>query len=651
MEYQELSHEQQRFIDEALTGKSILADACIGSGKTTAIQTLCNLFSSAKRILYLTYNMLLKLDAREKIKNKNVDVTNYHGFAYQELRRYKIRSGVQDCILKYCLQKLPTKPYQVLIIDEYQDIDQEISDMLYHIKSCNPGLQIIAVGDMEQKIYDRTRLDAARFITEFLPDGFVKLEFTRCFRLNPTHAAYLGKVWNKSIVGVNPSCKVAVMSFQETFEFLARQKPGKILCLGANSGARSKMLNALEWEYPKIFNKKTVWSNISDKLDGTATRPSPGVAVFTTYDGCKGMEREICVVFNWTFGYWNSRLSKSNARYTIIRNIFCVAASRGKSKIIFVKPERNNDELLTERDLMDDPSQQKALKNIPVSGMFDFKFSEDIEAAYKTLAIKLIQPSEMPIEISVADGLIDLSPCIGIYQEAAYFEGYNIDALIDDYFKVYQDRDFLKPKDMTDWSTEKKILCMVSLETKQNRYLEQVSLPFVTEEQFDAISQRLRTRLSPRETIQKSVVIPFSEKQGEIEIFSAVGRCDVVKDNIVYELKFVSELAHVHFLQCAMYMIGLQLPRGILWNIRTNETYEITIPNRRAFLNKVALACTKGIFTHYAAPTAAIFNALTITQDTKSVQSPRTSYRALCEKDNKKVNCKFYIETKNKEFF
>lgn len=611
MEYRELSYEQQRFVDEALAGRSILVDACIGSGKTTAIQTLCNLFPSTARILYLTYNMLLKLDAREKIKNKNIDVTNYHGFAYQELSRRGVRAGVQDCISKYCLAKFPTKAYRVLILDEYQDIDQEISDMLRHIKACNPGLQIIAVGDMAQKIYDRTRLNVARFITKFLPNGFIKLEFTRCFRLNQTHAALLGRVWNKTIVGGNPSCTVSAMSLQETFEFLSEQEPRKILCLGANAGARSKMLNALEREYPNKFNKKTVWSNISDKADSTATKPSPGVAIFTTYDGCKSMEREICAVFDWTFDYWNTRLLKSDSSYTIIRNIFCVAASRGKRRIIFVKPAKNGDEFLTEKDLTSDPDLQKGLGDAPISGMFDFKFAEDVESAYKTLTVKQIQKGETPINIPIADGLIDLSPCIGIYQEAAYFDGYDIDALIDDYFKIYRDRDFLKPKDMSDWSTEKKILCMVSLETQQNRYLEQVSLPFVTEKQFDAISQRLASRLSPRETIQQAVAIPFSDNQKEPETFSAVGRCDVVKDNIVYELKFVSELAHTHFLQCAMYMVGLQLPRGILWNIRTNEAYEITIKNRKKFLDKVAVACTKGILTRYAAPTAAILQKFT----------------------------------------
>lgn len=81
----QLSDEQQLFVDKALSGMNILVDACIGSGKTTAIQRLCCAYPETTKILYLTYNKLLKLDAKGKIKNKNVTVTNYHGFAYGKL--------------------------------------------------------------------------------------------------------------------------------------------------------------------------------------------------------------------------------------------------------------------------------------------------------------------------------------------------------------------------------------------------------------------------------------------------------------------------------------------------------------------------------------------------------------------------------------
>ena len=40
----QLSKEQSIFIKRALERNNILVDACIGSGKTTAIQYLCNAF-------------------------------------------------------------------------------------------------------------------------------------------------------------------------------------------------------------------------------------------------------------------------------------------------------------------------------------------------------------------------------------------------------------------------------------------------------------------------------------------------------------------------------------------------------------------------------------------------------------------------------
>ncbi len=147
-----LSGEQQLFIEKALQGKNILVDACIGSGKTTAIQNLCNELPGSKRVLYLTYNKLLKLDAKAKINRKNVTVTNYHGFAYMLLKRSGMSVGISDLIQTFIRERPSIGKYDVLIIDEYQDIEQELAQLLEMVKESNPDIQIIAVGDMEQKI-------------------------------------------------------------------------------------------------------------------------------------------------------------------------------------------------------------------------------------------------------------------------------------------------------------------------------------------------------------------------------------------------------------------------------------------------------------------------------------------------------------------
>lgn len=596
MDYYSLSKEQQQFVGYALLGYSVLVDACIGSGKTTAIQTLCDLFPKDKTILYLTYNKLLKLDAKDKITGYNVDVTNYHGFAYRELVCRHVRTSMQECIRNYIQEAPPTRHYDVLVLDEYQDIDTEISEMLEHIKAVNPGIQIIAVGDMAQKIYDKTRLDAARFISGFLPAGYLKLEFTICFRLSTEHAAMLGDIWNKKIDGVNQNCSVVRMSRREAYKFLSGCQPGEILCLGANQGDRSYVQNSLEEDYPEIFNKKTVWSKINDR-DGGATEPMPGVAIFTTYDGCKGMERDVCVLFDWDESYWNARIQKPGANYEIIRNIFCVAASRGKRKIVFVETNRA---FLEAETLMQDPESDIKYKDMPISGMFDFKYAEDVEQAYKALKLTQIAPPGKVIEISTTDELIDLSPCVGMYQEAAYFTGYSIDAAIKQWFELHQDLDYKMVQGYEHWSVEQKVLFLTALETGQNRYYYQVAPGFVPPEKMREIAARLGTLLPPDAKVQPRCEVVFPEKGGLTKAFSAIGMADVTDaTGCIYELKFVSELAYVHYLQCAMYMIAKQAPYGRLWNIRTGELWQIEIPDRKEFLSRVARAATKGRLKGY----------------------------------------------------
>ena len=121
-----LSEEQQLFVHEALKGHNILVNACIGSGKTTAIQLLCSELPKNKNILYLTYNRLLKLDAQVKIQSKNATVQNYHGIAWYYLNRNNISAGISDLITRFNEIKPPIDHYDVLIIDEYQDIESEI---------------------------------------------------------------------------------------------------------------------------------------------------------------------------------------------------------------------------------------------------------------------------------------------------------------------------------------------------------------------------------------------------------------------------------------------------------------------------------------------------------------------------------------------
>lgn len=588
----ELSDEQKIFINEALSGKNILVDACIGSGKTTAIQRLCNLYSSDKKILYLTYNKLLKVDAKSKIRNKNVMVTNYHGFAFSSLIALNVRVGVTELVQTFNRKKPELVPYDVLILDEYQDIEQELAEMLLYIKSKNPKMQIIAVGDMEQKIYDKTSLNVRAFIDEFLVD-YVKLTFTQCFRLSNELASLLGRVWGKPIRGVNEHCIVEEMSQHQVIELLSGCSPSEILCLGERRGMMTKTLNQLESEYSEKFNKKTVYASILEGDGGV--EPKKTSAIFTTFDSSKGLERDICIVFDFTEEYWKKRIERPQQKYSILRNIFCVAASRGKKRIIFVKEEK---ELLSEKTLSTEVEEIDTFEDVNISEMFDFKYKEDVERCYSLLHIQDVSDRERTIiAIKNKDCMIDLSPCIGNYQEAAFFENYNIDSAIE--FVAFLQR---KKVQIEDQSLEKKVLTLTALETKQDRYEKQVEIPFISEEEREQIFERLSTVFKRKEKVQSRCRIDFLRSSNEEKPFSAIGFADVIKNDTVYELKFVSELMHTHYLQCACYMVATGIKKGILWNVRDNTKYEITIPNIESFLDAVVYAITKQKLNKYYKP-------------------------------------------------
>lgn len=570
----ELSSEQERFIQTALDGNNILVEACIGSGKTTAIQALCNIIDISKNILYLTYNKLLKLDAQEKIKKRNVTVTNYHGFVYPYLKRNNIPCSTKDCIGKFVANKLTIKHFDILIVDEYQDIEKDFAELLEYIKSTNPKIQIVMVGDMAQKIYDKTSLVVEEWADKFL-DQYIKLEFTQCFRIQPQLANKLGTIWGKKIIGINTSCKVEHMNISQVTQFLSTQSPKEVLCLGKRDGNMSDVLNSLEERYPRIYNKNTVYATIRDSETSPRTDEFKSIAIFTTFDGCKGMERPICVVFDWDREYYRIRGKQPKMNLDILRNIFCVAASRGKKKIIFVA---DSSPILSEDDFLRDIKQDK-LENVNISDMLSFKYIEDIMECHSMLDITKISECGKEINIKSQDGLIDLSPCIGVYQEVVYFKNYKIDTTLkmllgEKYLKKFnkynQDRYDREIKQALELSLGEKILLVTALETHQNRYIEQVKYPFVSEGQDKQLIERLSSRLDESDRVQEDCLFDIND-------IKVTGRCDVIKEDAIWELKFTSELSPEHFLQLAMYLIGFNKQTGYLWNTRTDELYLVGI--------------------------------------------------------------------------
>jgi 3-phenylpropionate/cinnamic acid dioxygenase small subunit len=334
-------------------------------------------------------------------------------------------------------------------------------------------------------------------------------------------------------VGVNEHCQVEVMDIDSITTFLTLQNPEDILCLGSRKGMMANVLNQLETICPEKYNKTTVYASINDDDAGTVN-PKKENAIFTTFDSSKGLERRICVVFDYSEDYWEVRRNSPLQSYRILRNIFCVAASRGKDRIIFANEGRK---ILSEETLSKSFDTNERQKNLDISSMFDFKHKESIEKCFSMLKIREISENmdHSPIPIKNHDGLIDLSPCIGMYQEASFFTGFNIDEEIH-FLEILEKRALLTPC-IQALSLDEKILYVMSVDKKQDRYRTQVQIPFVLEPEKKQLDKRLGSIFTGNEDVQ----VPCVLKKDSLCV---QGLADVVKDQTVYELKFVSELKH-----------------------------------------------------------------------------------------------------------
>ena len=345
------------------------------------------------------------------------------------------------------------------------------------------------------------------------------------------------------------------------------------------------VLDKVEELCPKKYNKNTVYASIRDE-DRNNMNPKTTDAIFTTFDSAKGLERPVCFIFDYTEQYWNLRNNQNNVNYDIMRNIFLVAASRGKKYVHFVK---NHDEKHLTVKYMESyiPTSPNTIKYI-ISDMFEHKYDEDVEDCYKLLKIKSINAKDKSIiKIKDRDGLIDLAPVVGSYQEPLFFRNYDIDYNITTLIDMRNKPPRRKLKDFS--TLEDKILYTTYLDTDLDRYLTQIQTPIITEEAKSAVIHRLGTVFNSVENIQGECKLEFIV---DGHTYCINGLYDVLKDDNIYELKFVNEIGHKHMLQCAAYMLIRNKCKGIVWNVRNNDMYEIVISNKLQFMKAVIKAIT-----------------------------------------------------------
>ena len=577
------SDEQLTFLKHAKDHDNVLIKSHVGGGKTTTLKHFCDSLSSNTSCLYLMFNKTVKTDILDEIQKPNVLVTGYHGLASRILRANNIALNLPNNDRKYDIMietvvnnpsiKMPS--YNVIVIDEYQDLDVISAKFLWKLTHANPNAQIVVAGGMEQQNRAASMLNPKTFIETILGPNAQTVEFSTSYRLPESASKSLSYVWGENIVGINNTAKVAYThKIDEVVNLLGEYEPQDVLCIGCPNGwAMNTLIKRLQKKFPNKYNNDTMY--VSTYKYDYQLMSHKNKAIFTTYDSCKGLERNVSVILDFNVNHFTNRLA-SNFSREIIRNLFCVAMTRGKFLNIYVGDYRSPYLSLDDFDNMVTIPSDKTRLNI--SSLLDDTYKESITNIMQYLECKkeVIQDTSV-IDIIQPNIGVDLHACAGNYQELAFFNTYStFNEAVWYHFTESDWREF-KSRDV-----EQQILMLAYKNTHQKEYLNIQS--FIDQKKSKELLQRLGTRLSRRDDCQVRCNIKLNETIG------CVGRADAVKNDTVYELKYVNQLRQTYFVQCAMYMLALNKEKGVLWNTKNNEVYHIKIKDKSKFIQAVISA-------------------------------------------------------------
>lgn len=565
-----LTDEQKEIIEMSVKGKNIFVDAVIGSGKTTILREIVKK-NKDKKILYLTYNRLLKEDAKKMIQLGNAEIQNYHGFVYKYLTinkyPYSNQNGIKDFIYRVEKGDIKMPQFDMIVIDEYQDINNETGELLKTIDFYqDKKVQLIFVGDMKQKIYDTTTIDVINDVVLKLRSDYINMDLTNCFRISKDYATKIGNIWGKKINGTNLAQKTTKteFSYEKLIAKLNEYENKDILILTPfrNNITLNQFISRIEKEYPEKYNKTNLYITIGSEANISPVKDS---MIVTTYDGSKGLERQLTIVFGWDEGTLGYRSQKGNKE--IIKNLYLVAASRGKKEIIFIESE--NDKLLNEKNFERNLRDRVRDSSYKVYNMYDFVFDSELHKLFSMLNIKQIETEEDDIIIAkTKDYNISLLPAIQYYQQIIFFNDWKYEKIMESFdpeTPIFKYVSKIHTKDK-----RKQALLLAALATNLTRYAQQATTEFMEKDQERKLYERLYSQLSPNDNV--NIKINTRVLGNEI-----LGMIDVVKDGIPWFLAYTDELEKKHFLQAATYSYMLESEYAMVWNTKNNRLYKVFI--------------------------------------------------------------------------
>ena len=320
-----LSDEQREIKSTIEEGHSCFVNAVPGAGKTTLALHIAKELPD-KKILLLTFSSDLKTDARGKMKRmelRNLDIHSYNSLP----RKLYDKNASQDediyNILRYQLEPILIKQYDLIILDETQDMTHlHYKFIIKVIDDLKINPSYLVIGDEKQAVFQFKGADS-RFLTlspKLFDGNFKEYKLSISFRLTDPMSQFMNEVvLNENRIKTNKKGKPVQYIIDDTFsrdfhyyiykriKYLINKKGYKyddffILAPTLKSGAINRLDAFLA---NKKINGKKIDIYRPPENDGSINEEHMrGKITMTTFHRSKGRERKCVFVLGCDESYY-----------------------------------------------------------------------------------------------------------------------------------------------------------------------------------------------------------------------------------------------------------------------------------------------------------------------------------------------------------
>lgn len=350
------SEEQRRILALIGEGRNVLGDCVAGSGKTTSVLLLAQMYPG-KRILQVTYNSQLKTEVRQK--GTALGLTNLEVHTYNSLCvKYYHREGYKNDKLRDVTERntppispLPRK--DVVVLDETQDMTMIFYRLVKKFLSESPNKHptLLCLGDKYQGLYKFMGADA-RYLTlspSIWERPFVPCTLTTSYRLTNQMASFVNNVMlgysRIKAVRAGPKVTYKVCDPWQVHTSICDTllphlldgsvKPDDIFVLAGSIKSSKTPVRLLENAFaahgiPCYFPVSDDKA-IDEEVIG-------GKVVFSTFHQAKGRERKIVILYGFDDTYFQYYGKEYDP--TVCPETLYVAATRAKERLFLLQSNR-----------------------------------------------------------------------------------------------------------------------------------------------------------------------------------------------------------------------------------------------------------------------------------------------------------------------